>query len=84
MLEIGGVQLGTLFQGGTLLAILGMIAIWWIRGMPDRGRSVMKLDTDFTIGRVQRSETQLTLTPHGAPPRNVRDVIAKITANSSD
>lgn len=35
-----GVPLGTVFQGGTLLAILGAGLMWWIKGMPDRRRAM--------------------------------------------
>ncbi len=36
MLELFGFQLGTVFQGGTLLVVIGGMCIWWIRGAPDR------------------------------------------------
>lgn len=39
MLELLGIQLGTPFQGGTLLAVLLIAGVWYIRGMPDRTRA---------------------------------------------
>lgn len=38
MIEFAGMQLGTVFQGGTLLALLAVLGAWYIRGMPDRAR----------------------------------------------
>lgn len=38
MIELFGFPLGSPFQGATLLAVLGAIIIWWIRGMPARAK----------------------------------------------
>lgn len=38
MIELFGLQLGTVFQGGTLLTLLLLLGVWWVRGIPDRGR----------------------------------------------
>lgn len=32
-------SLGTPFQGATLLTVIGIAIVWWIRGMPDRHRA---------------------------------------------
>ncbi len=53
------------------------LRVW---GMPDRSKAVMTLHTDFTIGRVERTATTLTIAPQGLPPRNTRDVIAALSA----
>lgn len=38
MIEWAGIQFGTVFQGGTLAALVLLLGVWWVRGMPDRGR----------------------------------------------
>lgn len=42
MIEVGGFQLGTIFQGGTLaacLAMLGIVGRAWVIGVPERIRA---------------------------------------------
>jgi hypothetical protein len=39
MITFLGAQMGTVFQGGTLLAVLGLALVWWIRGAPERARA---------------------------------------------
>lgn len=39
MIEVFGVVLGTPFQGATVLSVIAAVAIWWIRGAPDRQRA---------------------------------------------
>jgi len=57
-----------------------MVRLW---GVPDRSKVAMALHTDFVIGHLQRDQSTLTLTPQGAPPTNVREVIAAITAGTT-
>lgn len=39
MLELLGFPLGTVFQGGMWATMIAAVAIWWVRGMPDRTRA---------------------------------------------
>jgi len=49
-------------------------------GVPDKSATSIVLHTDMVIGTLERSATQLTLTPAGMPPNNTRDVIAAMSA----
>lgn len=56
------------------------VRLW---GVPDRSRVQLSLHTDFTVGQLQRTASSLVLTPLGAPPSNVRDVIADIVGEAN-
>lgn len=66
MLTFLGLQLGTVFQGGTLLAVIGAVIIWWIRGAPDRQRA------DNEADQIKINEAELIRTDYAKQIRDFR------------
>jgi hypothetical protein len=59
-----------------------MVRLW---GVPNRGVAATgyAAHTDIVIDRLERTATTLTIAPPNLPPRNVSEVIAKMTQNAA-